>query len=219
MRRRHAVPDEARSSRPAAPVGRPDAARPVRGRIGSGSTGSVDLADVPDRSSPRRSRPARPGPSRSRRPRATSRSRSTASSARSRPATSSRSPSAAIYDNVVFHRLVPGFVIQGGDGQYGRVPNVDPARVGQGGPGLHDPGRDGDRRLRPRRGGDGPNARSPNSQGSQFFICLDDLSQSLPKSGGYVILGRSPPAWTWSTRSPPSRTAARPTTRPSTRSR
>ena len=38
------------------------------------------------------------------------------------------------YDNVVFHRLVPGFVIQGGDGQYGRAPNVDAQLVGTGGP-------------------------------------------------------------------------------------
>ena len=40
------------------------------------------------------------------------------------------------YDGVVFHRLVPGFVIQGGDGQFGRAPNVDTTQVGNGGPGY-----------------------------------------------------------------------------------
>ena len=40
------------------------------------------------------------------------------------------------YDGVVFHRLVPGFVIQGGDGEFGRVPNVDASQVGTGGPGY-----------------------------------------------------------------------------------
>src|SRR5437660_1154207 len=40
------------------------------------------------------------------------------------------------YDNVVFHRLVPGFVIQGGDGEFGQAPTVDTGRVGTGGPGY-----------------------------------------------------------------------------------
>ena len=77
------------------------------------------------------------------------------------------------YDNVVFHRLAPGFVIQGGDGEFGRVPNVDPARVGNGGPGytIADEPVVGDY-VR----GAVAMARTPapHSQGSQFFICLTD---------------------------------------------
>ena len=92
------------------------------------------------------------------------------------------------YTNVVFHRLVPGFVIQAGDGQFGRSPNVVAARVGQGGPGytIADEAVVGDY-VR----GTVAMARTPDphSQGSQFFICLDDLSGSLDKAGGYVILG------------------------------
>ena len=93
------------------------------------------------------------------------------------------------YDGVVFHRLVPGFVIQGGDGQYGRAPNVDAARVGGGGPGYtitDDPV------TTPYRRGTVAMARTskPNSQGSQFFIVLDDQAAgALAQANTYAIMG------------------------------
>ena len=67
------------------------------------------------------------------------------------------------YDGIVFHRLVPDFVIQGGD----------PEGTGGGGPGYtitDDP------RTTTYRRGTLAMARTgqPNSQGSQFFIVLDD---------------------------------------------
>ncbi len=83
-----------------------------------------------------------------------------------------------LYDGVVFHRLVPGFVIQGGD----------PTGTGSGGPGytIQDEPVQGDY-VR----GAVAMARTsqPNSQGSQFFICLADLTGRLDKAGGYVIFG------------------------------
>jgi cyclophilin family peptidyl-prolyl cis-trans isomerase len=38
------------------------------------------------------------------------------------------------YDNVLFHRIAPGFVIQGGDGTNARLPDLNPDKMGQGGP-------------------------------------------------------------------------------------
>ena len=93
------------------------------------------------------------------------------------------------YDGVVFHRLVPGFVIQGGDGQYGRLPNVDAAKVGQGGPGYtisDDPVTTTYHR------GTVAMARTsaPNSQGSQFFVVLSDsAAQALAAVNTYAIVG------------------------------
>jgi cyclophilin family peptidyl-prolyl cis-trans isomerase len=93
------------------------------------------------------------------------------------------------YDDVIFHRLVPDFIIQAGDGQYGKLSAYDPARVGFGGPGytIKDEPVIGDY-VR----GAVAMARTsePDSAGSQFFICLADLSARLPKSGGYVIFGQ-----------------------------
>jgi peptidyl-prolyl cis-trans isomerase B (cyclophilin B) len=86
---------------------------------------------------------------------------------------------AGYYDGIVFHRISPGFVVQGGD------PNGD----GTGGPGYTIPDE-------PVVGeyvrGTVAMARTPapNSQGSQFFIVLaDGVKDRLPKEGGYVIFG------------------------------
>jgi peptidyl-prolyl cis-trans isomerase B (cyclophilin B) len=66
------------------------------------------------------------------------------------------------YDGLTFHRIVPGFVIQGGD----------PRGDGTGGPGYNLEAEFNDR---PHLPGVLSMARStdPNSAGSQFFVCLD----------------------------------------------
>lgn len=78
------------------------------------------------------------------------------------------------YDDVIFHRVIPGFVAQGGD----------PTGTGRGGPGY---------RFRDELDGPGGYGRGtvamanagPNTNGSQFFICLADVG--LPHS--YTIFG------------------------------
>ena len=41
------------------------------------------------------------------------------------------------YNNIIFHRVVPTFIIQAGDGIYGRMPNPTLTHLlGTGGPGL-----------------------------------------------------------------------------------
>ncbi len=93
------------------------------------------------------------------------------------------------YDGVVFHRLVPGFVIQGGDGQYGREPNVDTQNLGFGGPGYTIPD-DGVFSSYPRGTVAMARTSAPHSAGSQFFIVLDDgASQTLASAGTYAIIG------------------------------
>lgn len=89
------------------------------------------------------------------------------------------------YNGVVFHRLVPGFVIQGGDGQFGRTPNVDPNKVGQGGPGYQFA--DDPVSVPYTRGTVVMANAGPGTNGSQFFICLADLAQLPPQ---YSVFGR-----------------------------
>jgi cyclophilin family peptidyl-prolyl cis-trans isomerase len=90
------------------------------------------------------------------------------------------------YDDVIFHRVIPGFVIQGGDGEFGKKSALNAGRVGTGGPGykfedepvLGDYG----------RGSLAMANAGPNTNGSQFFICVDDLSGRLPKN--YTLFGQ-----------------------------
>ncbi|HEY7522304.1 MAG TPA: peptidylprolyl isomerase [Candidatus Limnocylindrales bacterium] len=85
------------------------------------------------------------------------------------------------YDGVVFHRVVPGFVIQGGD----------PTGTGTGGPGytIQD-----EPVTTTYSRGTVAMARSgqPNSVGSQFFIVLDDEARTAladPRYNNYQIVG------------------------------
>ncbi len=72
---------------------------------------------------------------------------------------------AGFYDGTTFHRVEPGFVIQGGD----------PDGNGTGGPGYQI---DAEFSNLPHIKGTVAMARSsnPNSAGSQFYVCLDDAS-------------------------------------------
>jgi cyclophilin family peptidyl-prolyl cis-trans isomerase len=89
------------------------------------------------------------------------------------------------YDDVIFHRVIPGFVIQGGDGQYGKKSSLEAGRVGTGGPGktFADEPVKGDYV----RGALAMANAGPNTNGSQFFICTDDLTGRLPKN--YTLFG------------------------------
>jgi peptidyl-prolyl cis-trans isomerase B (cyclophilin B) len=95
------------------------------------------------------------------------------------------------YDGVIFHRVIPSFVIQGGDGQYGRAPDVDPSLIGTGGP----PSTIEDEPVTATYGrGTVAMARSnqPNSVGSQFFIVTDDAAEQAladPQYNNYQIIG------------------------------
>lgn len=74
------------------------------------------------------------------------------------------------YDGTTFHRVIPGFMIQGGD------PNTkspDKSKHGMGGPGYTVKA---EFNARPHKKGTLSMARaaSPDSAGSQFFICVAD---------------------------------------------
>ena len=78
------------------------------------------------------------------------------------------------YDGVTFHRVVPGFVIQGGD----------PTGTGAGGPGSKF--QDEPVKRRYQAGTVAMAHAGPHTNGSQFFICLED-QPNLPPN--YTIFG------------------------------
>src|SRR5438270_2041333 len=84
------------------------------------------------------------------------------------------------YDGLIFHRVVPEFVIQGGC----------PEGSGRGGPGYRfadEPVR-GEYTL----GAVAMANAGPNTNGSQFFVCIDDCTRKLTKDYnlfGYVVDG------------------------------
>jgi peptidyl-prolyl cis-trans isomerase B (cyclophilin B) len=89
------------------------------------------------------------------------------------------------YDGSTFHRVIPGFMIQGGDPNT-RDPNAARGRHGTGGPGYTIKAEFNDT---PHKRGVLSMARSsdPNSAGSQFFICVKD-SAFLDRQ--YTAFGR-----------------------------
>ena len=90
------------------------------------------------------------------------------------------------YDDVVFHRVISGFVIQAGDGEFGKKSSLNRGRVGTGGPGykFEDEPIKGDYV----RGALAMANSGANTNGSQFFICHADLTGRLPKN--YTLFGQ-----------------------------
>jgi cyclophilin family peptidyl-prolyl cis-trans isomerase len=84
------------------------------------------------------------------------------------------------YDELTFHRVVPDFVIQGGC----------PEGTGTGGPGykFEDEPVQGEYTV----GAVAMANAGPNTNGSQFFVCIDDCRRKLSKDYnlfGYVVEG------------------------------
>jgi cyclophilin family peptidyl-prolyl cis-trans isomerase len=82
------------------------------------------------------------------------------------------------FDGIAFHRIIPGFVVQGGD----------PTGTGTGGPGY----RFADELPKPGRYEIGSLAMAnagPNTNGSQFFVISGDQGTALPPL--YSLFGRA----------------------------
>ena len=78
------------------------------------------------------------------------------------------------YDNVVFHRVIDGFMAQTGDVQFGNSSNAnfDLARAGTGSSDLPDVGAEFSNTAHVRGTLSAARSSDPNSANSQFFICF-----------------------------------------------
>lgn len=92
------------------------------------------------------------------------------------------------YDNVVFHRVIPGFMAQTGDVKFGKKgsPEFNIRRAGMGGSQYPDLAAEFSK-VPFKRGTVGmARSQDPNSANSQFFICFDDASFL---NGQYTVVG------------------------------
>jgi peptidyl-prolyl cis-trans isomerase B (cyclophilin B) len=80
------------------------------------------------------------------------------------------------YDGVIFHRVIPGFMIQGGD----------PTGTGRGGPGYTFDDEINDHKVE--RGALAMANAGPNSNGSQFFVVTAEMCPWL--DGKHTVFGR-----------------------------
>ncbi len=92
------------------------------------------------------------------------------------------------YDNVVFHRVIPGFMAQTGDVKFGKKGSAEfnIRRAGMGGSQYPDLAAEFSK-VPFKRGTVGmARSQDPNSANSQFFICFDDASFL---NGQYTVVG------------------------------
>ena len=93
------------------------------------------------------------------------------------------------YDGTTFHRVIPGFMIQGGDPL--SKDQAKRAEHGTGGPGYTIPAEIGKKHTRgalaAARQGDQVNPKR-NSSGSQFYIVIDEM-QCRQLDGQYTVFG------------------------------
>ncbi len=88
------------------------------------------------------------------------------------------------YDGLVFHRIVPGFVIQGGDPNTKSIANK--SMWGTGGPGWTVKA-EFNKNKHSRGALSMARSQDPNSAGSQFFIVLKDANFL---DGQYTVFGK-----------------------------